>query len=583
MFILLVAPLWLAGCTAPDGTPTTPTGSATPPTPDDGLEVGPPRLHLLALDGRWTFAPAEARAWLARAGLEDIERGTLRLQDLIVTPDAGNGNLSRNVSRAPHLLQAVRLDAAARSTLGLPATGSVATQALATALDVDVAATLAWTNTTAPTPLFATFYEMERTPQCADQPAAALCFAVGANPHEAVLRLRVPVDGQDLGFLPDLVELGPTGTPAYWNGSFESPSGQRAPFHAFALREGTIRAAEFNGPAEAGIWTIRYQLESRGVLQAAGAAGIVRLRSPGYTWFDDRYQEILPGAPQAVALLANLSAARGQVEVAAIVPTLGLADIDLLLDGPPGAISGMLVMADENDVRALDAARDDSATGRGLHVRPLQLDAAAPTAAPTADLQVDARVDMRVDARVKPTLLFALPADVDPADLPVLAGERERLLSAATRAPYAATHVIKNGSEGARDQPAGALFLAPATPALPWRLPDPPRWADAAATLENISRARTLVMGSTDLVAPGTTAGRVALGELSSAQRVVVAVGHLEGGPPRSYLAAAAFVDGVGHASFPRLAVSFHADVDLAAARDEAAHAWAPWGVAFDR
>lgn len=540
LLTLLLAPL--AGCGAPAGEP--PRDEAPPEEPTD---------RLLAIDGRWGFPLSAARDRLAPHGATLLGAGALG-EALLAGGDA------------PALVQHVGLDAAAAARLGAPAPAPGEAWVLAEtarAAGVAVGDEVELRSAAWPTPMVATFFEMERTPTCELRPREKLCFLESEREGEARLRLVAAEGARDLAFLPDLVELGPTGTPAWWNGTFEGPGGETRPFRAFADRPGPLVPAEFEGPMAAGEWTVRFRLEANGTLAPSGAAGIVRVREPGFLWFDDRYQSIPDARAQADATLAAAAPTRVAVRVAGLLdaPLLGAAQVALSLADaralaalPEDHATLVLASATDAQERALEEEWPEDATLQALRLRPLPAEAAPAAARPGA-------------------LLFAAAAGVDLASLPRVEGAGAPALAAAARPPLAEPATLAGSSLGP-----GARVLALASAGEPpWAPAEGGRWATMDATLDNLSRGRTLVLASPDLLDAPVAGERVELGEGATA-RVLVAAGRVDGGPGNALWGAASLVHGLGHPALPRVVVP----VEDEARREAIVAAYAAHGLAPD-
>lgn len=531
--VVLLAPAW-AGCTATD----------------DPAPPAEPTLRILALDGRWAFDTARVDALLARAGVPAPE-GALVF---------GEARASRVVA------DFAGIDERAAATLGVgaPSPGEAfVSSSFATREGIAPGATLELRSHAAEDPYVATYFEMERTPFCDRRPDAKLCFLPPGESGLARLRLRVDPGARDAAFLPDLVELGPGARPAWWNGTFEGPRGERTEFSAHAPLAGNLSFAEFPGEMSAGDWTVSFRLETRLGLAAAGAAGIVRVREPGYLWFDDRLQVYADAGEQARAVLANMTPTRASVRVANVSDALPLGvDIILPIDdarslsGAAGATAVLVDWTDEHE-RALDAVRTLDGLTLALRARPVPAQSTRPT------------------AMGDPT--FAAPADLDLASLPAIEGARTPALALAGRAPVGETPAIDG-------QPVGdtLLLLAHADGPVPWRLPEGARWTEERDALENLSRSRTLALSSADLLFAPIATARVEIGT-GNTTRSLVAIGGIEGGPPASLWTSAALVAGAGRPVSPRVVLPLEPGADREAVIARALEVWAGLGVVYDR
>lgn len=529
---LLLAPA-LAGCAAPEARP-----------------AAAPELRLLALDGRWPFDPARAEALVARAGAP-APVGALVF-----------GEAMGERAAADH----VGLDEAAARAFGLEplAPGeALVTRAWAEREGAREGEALELRAQAHPDPYVATYFEMERTPPCERRPDAKLCFLPIVEEGVARLRLRVDEGARDAGFLPDLVELGPGARPAWWNGTFEGPQGERHAFTAHAPPEGNLTPAEFDGAMSAGEWIVSFRLETRHGVAPAGAAGIVRLREPGYLWFDDRLQQHTEAAVQARAVLANATATRAEVRVRALVDALPAgAQVALSLEdaralaGTRG-VTALLVNWTDAHAAAVDAARGPD--GVSLALRPRGLGDAAPPPARQGDL------------------VFAAPAGIDVATLPPVEGAGAPALALAGRAPVGEAALMDGEPLGA-----DVLLLAHADGPLPWSLPAGARWTVPQDALENLTRSRTLALASADLLAAPVATARIELGA-GNLTRSMVAIGGVEGGPDGALWTSAALLAGVGRPGLARVLLPVEPGADRDEVARRALDAWAGHGVALDR
>ena len=538
----------LAGCGADAPTPAAP-------------EPEPPGPRLLAMDGRWDFPRATAEALAQRAGLGPVLGGA----------HFGNSILARGPDAFPldyaafdeGALRALQYDAAP------PEAGTlVASRAYADAHGLRVGDEVALTTWRWPIPLVATSFEMDRTRPCDPAAPAKLCFAPQDEGTETELRLQVQAGAQDLSFLPDLAELGAGGAPAWWNGTFRGPSGAEEPFQARVDASGVPASGIRNGTLEPGTWVIRYTLETLKGRAPAGLAGIVRLREPGYQWFDDRLQAHATPQAQAEAVLARAEAANATLRVAAVEAFPGgLAAFDALLApedaralraAGPDRVGGVILVAGPGAQAALDAARE----GAIDPVTPaLQLRALGPPLpAPPGGR----------------ALVFRAPPDVDPAALPPVDGAGAPAKALALLPPVGASVSIdgKNLSTQVR-------LLAPAGP-VSWTMPPGARWPTAQEALENLSRSRTLVLGSGDVAPPGENlVARLVLGD-ERAGRVAVLVGAVEGGPGGTLWASAPLVAGAGEPAGARVLLPLLPGADAGEVAQRARALWGPLGLALE-
>ena len=533
--VLLLA-LLLAGCGAPEPAPEPP---------------GEPSLMMYALDGRWPFDPARAEARLAAAG----------------APPSVGALVLGEAAGARAVGEFAGLDARAASRLGVraPAPGeAIVARAWAEREGAPEGGTLTLRGRSTPDPYVATYFEMERTQPCERREEAKLCFLPSADGTVARLRLRVDPGARDGAFLPDLVELGAGARPAWWNGSFEGPGGETRAFSAYAGAEGTLVPGEVLGEMTSGEWVISFRLEMRLGVAPAGAAGIVRVREPGYHWFDDRLQQHADPAAQARAVLANGSATSLAVRIVGVADDLPAgADIILALDdaralsGAAERVSALLVDLTPAQEAALEAARGGDGVALALRARPL------PAQAP-----------MRAASGA---LVLAAPGPVDLAALPAVPGAGAPALALAGRPPV--------GEAGTMDDAAlndTLLLLAHADGPVPWSLPPGSRWTRAQDALDNLSRSRTLALASPDLGLGPVSTAPIEIGS-GNTTRSMVAIGGVEGGPEDALWTSAALVAGAGRPALPRLIVPVDAGADRDAVARAVLEAWAEHGVALDR
>lgn len=533
---LVILALLFVGCT---GGPT---------TPPETVE-----LRMLALDGRWPYDAARGVGLLAEAAAP-APVGALVLGEAMGARAVGDF---------------AGLDADAARALGtaLPARGEAhVSRAFALRDGAAEGATLALRSHAWPAPYVATYFEMERTPDCARRPDVKLCFLPRERENETRLRLRVDEGAREGGLLPDLVELGPAGRPAWWNGTFEGPNGESLPFMAHAPIDGPLVPGDIAEPMAAGDWTITFTLWAGGKLAPSGAAGIVRVREPGYLWFDDRLQQIADPQAQARAILANATLTRADIRVARILDTLPLgADVLLSIDdarelaGTP-RVTALLANLTPTHERAIDAARGPD--GLTLAMRPRALPRAA---APATDGSA---------------LVLAAPHDINIAALPPIEGLGAPSLSLATRPPIGEAVFAGGNDIGER-----LLLLAPAEGPAPWELPAGGRWTRVEDALENLSRSRTLGLASPEIESAAIATIRVDIGEGNTTRSAVI-IGGVAGGPSRAFWTSAALASGVGQPVAPRLIVPFAPGSDPAQREESgrrALEAWGPFGVALDR
>lgn len=530
---LLLVPAW-AGCAQP------------PPPPEE------PEVLLLALDGRWPFDPQRAQALIARAEAPAPE-GSLVLGEAMGARVVGDF---------------AGLDTRAGATLGtaVPARGEAfVSRAWAQREGARIGETLALRSHASEAPYVASYFEMERTPPCERRADAKLCFLPVIEQGVARLRLRVDPGARDAAFLPDLVELGPGARPAWWNGTFEGPNGERKPFTAYAPLEANLTFAEIPGEMAAGDWIVSFRLDTRLGVAAAGSAGIVRVREPGYLWFDDRLQQHADGAAQARAIIANMTPTRASVRVADVADALPLG-ADIILDiedaralAGTNGVSALLVNWTPSALGLLDAARSQSPDGVSLALRARAPPANATRAVPAGD----------------PT--FAAPADLDLASLPPIEGALAPALALAGRAPVGESPTI---DAAVVDAP--LLLLAHADGRVPWTLPPGARWEQAPDALENLSRSRTLALASEDLLLAPIATARVEIGS-GNTTRTLVAIGGVEGGPSKALWTSAALVAGSGRPVSPRIVLPVEEGADREAVIARALDAWSKHGVVLDR
>ncbi len=516
---------------------------------------------LLAVDGRWPLPEASMRGLLADA------------QGPSAAGAAWFGGGVATAHGEPFALDFASLDLGAARALDAtgaldpPAPGEIAlngTWARANGLAAGDA--LALRASTFPKPLVTAGYEMERIRPCDRTPTATVCF-LPPEGGQLAIRLAVPPDSQDLAFIPEGAELGPGGLPAWWNGSFESPSGERTPWNATLDELARPTLATVDGPIAPGAWTIRFRLESNKTTLNGAAAGIVRVREPGYTWFDDRLVVEPDGPAQTRELLswgrdeqATLRVSRlVERAIPAGVALLTPADAQRLTGARADEASGLVVVASPALLPALSDARNRSAdaVALGLRARPAPQ---GPGPAPAA----------------KGALLFRAPLDVDVAKLPPVPG-----LAAPSLAAMLETPVGEIAAAESRPVPGLRLlaFGGPGDP--PWSMPPGGRWPSAQAALDNVTRSRTLVLSTPDW-APGTLlTTRLVLGD-DRVGRVAVAVESVEGGPADVAWSSASLVAGAGKPLGAVVVAPLAPGADARAAAAQAQQAWGPLGLALD-
>jgi hypothetical protein len=547
LLALLLLASALAGC-----------GADAPPGATPASE--PPRPLLLALDGRWDFPRAGAEALLGEAGVGPV----------VGSAGFGTGILRRGTESFPldhAAMEEAALRALGRNGTAVPQGALVAARAFADAAGLAVGDEVVVQAWRWPIPLVAMSFEMDRTRACDPEAPAKLCFTPPTEGTETELRLRVAEGAQDLAFLPDLAELGTGGIPAWWNGTFHGPGGESAPFQARVDAKGVPTPGERNGSLAQGTWTIRYTLDTAKGRAPAGLAGLVRLREPGYQWFDDRLQAYDTPQAQAEAVLARAEESNVTLRVAAIedLPP-ALSAFDALL-APEDArrlravdadhVGGLVVMAGPDAASRLDAARERALdpVAPALHLRAL-----APPLPP---------------APLGRALVLRAPPGLDPATLPPVEGAGAPVKALALLPPVGLAVAIdgKNLSRQVR-------LLAPAGPA-PWTLPGGARWSDPAAALENLSRSRTLVLGSADVAPPGVQIARMVMGEERTG-RVAVLVGAVEGGPGGTIWASAALLAGAGEPAGARVVLPLAEGADAGQVAQRVRQAWGPLGLALE-
>lgn len=545
---LLLLALALAGCAAQPPEP-----AATQP-PEPG-----PSPHLLALDGRWDYDRAKGDAILQKAGLGPA-RGAAWF---------GGGILHAS---GPLAADYAALEPAALAWLApdakQPAPGSVVVNASYAArhglAPGDAVELRAWRW---PPPLVATSFEMERTRPCDPGRPARLCFSPTLDDTETELRLSVDEGSQDLAFLPDMAELGGA-APAWWNGTFTSPRGEESPFQASVDADGNPSSGERNGTLEPGTWVIRYHLDTLRGRMPAGLAGIVRLREPGYHWFDDRLQRHPTPEAQARAVLDTAEPVSLNLTVQATAEL-------------PWTLSGFDLLLAPEDAQRVEGHGAHRVGALLLDARPSHNALLQPHRETAPDLTTLA-LDLRPLAPAPPApeqtraLLFRAPPDLDAAALPPVEGAGAPTLALALRPGVGAPVSID-----ARNLTVGTVLLAPAGPQgapLPWTMPESGRWDTPREALENLSRSRTLVLASDDLAPPGVVVARLVVGS-DVAGRVAVVVGVVQGGPHGVLWASAPLAVGAGEPE-ARVVLPLEPGADPAAVAERARQAWASFGVA---
>lgn len=546
----------LAGCAGP--------GDAPDPDPDADGGVAPPaeaRTLLLAMDGRWSFPRERGQTLMERTGA-----GTL-------AGAAWFGGGILHADGMPHAADYAAFDAEALAalapggTLSVPSPGHAYVSArLAQEAGLAQGDTLDLAVWRWPTPLVSTSFEMDRTRECLADAPAKLCFAPSPDSRTTELRLRVDEGSRDLSFLPDMAELGSNGAPAWWNGTFLSPTGVAHPFQAHVNETGHPTSGILARDIDPGTWTIRFRLDTRNGPAPAGLAGIVRIREPGYLWFDDRLQDQQTPHEQARAVLARANATNRTFTVAATTAFPGpIASFDLLLhpqdardlrDLAPDRVQGLLVRATPDAEHRLNEERLSApdAVTLALFLRPL-----GPPLAPAAP----------GDA-----LVFRAPPDLPLDALPPVDGAREPLKALALR-PHLGANAILDG----KNLTTRIRLLAPAEGGAPFTLPPGARWPTVQQALENLSRSRTLALASGDLFPSDRLLGRLVLGD-EQAGRIAVVVGAVVGGPGGTFWVSAPLAAGAGEPEGAKIVLPLAPGADRAAVLARAREAWAPHGAA---
>jgi hypothetical protein len=541
--LLVLALLVLPGCAAPAR-----------------HEAPPPQLWLVGLDGRWPVPKASLTGLLTDASWPRPAGAALF-----------GGGVATMGGRSAALDFAALDEGAARAvdpngTLDPPAPGEVALEeGWAREHGLGVGDALRLRVSAFPRPLVTAAYEMERIRACGKLDAP-ICFAPGAS-NQTTLRIAVPPDSRDLGLLPEGVELGPNALPAWWNGTIDGPGGEHLDFHAALDAQGHVTPGQIAGPVAPGNWTVAFRLESARAAINGGAAGIVRLREPGYGWFDDRLAADPEGANQTRTLLSwgedhalDLRVARlVDRPIPAAEALLSPADARALLGARPGEATALVVNASITGLAALSDARNatSDAAAAATRARPL------PDGPGPADPQGGA-------------LLFRAPLDVDLAGLPRVAGAGTPSLAVALETP-----VGENASVEGRGIPALRVLAFGGPGAPPFRMPADARWPTTQAALENVTRSRTLVLATPDWSPGGIQASRLVLGD-SRVGRVTVAVTSVEGGPAAVAWASPSLIAGAGKplGAVVLLPLLPGADAGEVAARAQAA--WGARGLAID-
>jgi hypothetical protein len=516
---------------------------------------------LLAIDGRWPLPEASMRGLLRDAGWPDA------------AGSAWFGSGVAQAARGPVAVDFASLDAGAArladpsGALDPPAPGEVALNASwarAHGLVVGDAVTLR--AATFPKPLVSSAFEMERIRTCDRTPTARVCF-LPTQDNLTVLRVVVDPDAQDLAFIPEGAELGPGGLPAWWNGSLLGPVGERLDFRATLDGQARPTIAEWPGNVTPGEWQVRFRLESNRHEIDGGAAGIVRVREPGYTWFDDRLIGDPDGANQTRTLLSWGSQAEVPLRVARLVERgipsaqalVSPRDARLLVGARAGEATGLVVNASRDALPALSDARNRSADGIAFSLRARPLSAAAADPAPQGG-----------------AILFRAPLDVDVATLPTVEGAAPPFLAAEMQMPVGEVATAES-----RPVP-GLRVLAFAGPGdAPFAMTPGGRWTTGAVALENVTRSRTLVLSTPDWAPGGMLTTRLVFGD-ARAGRVVVAVESVQGGPAGVAWASASLVAGAGKPLGALVVLPLAPGADAATVAARAQAAWAPFGLAVE-
>lgn len=537
----LVVALLLAGCGAKPPAPATAPPTATPTAP---LDMDGP-VRIVALDGRWSFDEAPARDLVAQAWS--------------ASPDAiGAGVRREALLSGEHGAAAatlLALDVAALRTLGVEASADgalVLTRALAGRLgaregDVLRASADAW-----PPSRVQVAWEMENVRACAPENLFALCILPAEGDGETRLRLRMDPGADAIRFLADTVELGADDFPAYWNGTFLSPSNASTPFTTAALaRTRALPPGRVDGDIEAGEWTIRYRMEVKGERWPGAVAGAVTYHARGFAPFEFDLLNAGDARAQLAAALANATTAPPrELRVARVVDALPLGgdalvstrDARALLKLPPGEATLLLTRA-PGDAAALAARAFDADDTRVQALRAREL---APFTAGEGSRW----------------LVLRAPASVDVADLPRRAE--------APLVSIAATAHASNATFRLATLPADA----------PWPLVPGGRWPDAREAAEGVAGAPNLVVLSRDLALElgldprNSTYAPVAI-DAPGGEQTVYVMAVADDGPPSTMWAGAPLVLAVAHPDGARLLVRLEEGED----GDALARAWAPYGI----
>ena len=544
--------------------------------PEEQPPTAPPRdaedAHLVALDGRWSFPERDARELAADAlGAAAGEPGSAWRGEALLA--ASEASLAARVlaldPTAAALLGGLRSPAG--EPLALPAPGTAyLTPELARALGVALGDALRWEADAWPESRVTLAFEMENVYPCEEVPEATLCLVAATPEGETELRFRVPPRTAALRFHADVVELGPHDFPAYWNGTFTSPSGRTHAFSTAAFsREHTLPPAELESPIEEGDWVIHYVTDVQGARLTGPPIGFLTYRPPGFAPYDYELLQAEGAAEQTRAALARARAGATTLRVAALVDAdgplramgasalLAPEDARVLLGVPAGEVTHLVLpRAPGAHFAELAAQRDDPRVA-ALQARPLP-------------------PPREAVAEEGALLVLRAPASLDLAALPRVEGVGEPALTMELAPREGGMHGL-----GARAAPPLRILALPAAGPAPWAVAPGGYWGSAEAAREHIGTAPHLVVVSPDLAAlaepePGGPPYPRLVLDAPAGNVSLYVMGTAEGGPAGAAWGGAPLLVALGAPEGARLVVR----AEDPAARDAALLAWRAFGVA---
>lgn len=583
---LALVALLLAGCNAPP--PIDEAESAAldvEPTPPAPPIPSSPELHLVALDGRLAFPPAEALAYVAEAA-PGADAGGTWWAEASLARDGPGPRIAGNV---------LAVDEAAARVLDLsvsPAPGSaVLASRVAHALGAALGDTLTFTTTTWPAPRAMQGFEMELVGPCGESAGRPWgpCFASEPTSDTTRLAVGVPPDSEDFLFHPDVHELRDARyLPAYWNGTITSPSGVVTPFQTSA---GSLyqlsEPAGLKGPVGPGDWTIAFTLDLNGTRWSGPAIGFITYDTRGLSHGDPALHGIQDARTMTDTKLATSTTRTLTLRVASIVESFGDAD-------------GLrpIAILHPDDARALMGVREGEVTGLVLRADtalPDRLSEALRGAPPILAPLHAWSVPAAGEEPHAPDLVLAAPAALDVGTLPPVPGVKSAVLALEAALPPGTTARL-----GAREIPPGAdpaekgaslpedtrwLTAPSARGELPWTLLPGAKWPDIGEMLDAFVQFEHVVLVSDDLARelgldPTDLTYQEILVETLHGSRTLYVMGSVAGGPPHAVWMSAALAASFGQPLGARLVVSPEPGADAAALARDVAAAWAEQGVA---